>query len=78
MDAADSKMRKRHCMGNRSTKIGVLRWEVNSGDENVLYGRSSALPAATQGPMGRGVVFRIADIDAPRMDQPYGHEAGKC
>ena len=48
------------------------------GDDNVLYGR---VRSVTDGDtfkaqiQGVGMNFRMADIDAPEMDQPYGRDA---
>ena len=75
----DSKTGKRHCHGNPKHEKSVCDGIVPAiGDENVLHGRvvsvtdGDTFKAKIQGAV---MVFRMADIDAPEMKQPYGHEA---
>jgi len=76
----DKKAGERHCH-DKSGK--AKRWSACDGkvpvpgDEDVLFGRvvsvtdGDTFKAKIQGSV---MVFRMADIDAPEMDQPYGHE----
>jgi endonuclease YncB( thermonuclease family) len=72
---------KRHCHAKPATdKPGSVcnQKAPVPGDENVLYGRVvSITDGDTFKAKIQGVVmtFRMADIDAPEMDQPYGREA---
>ena len=77
----DKKVGKRHCH-DKSGK--AKRWSACDGkipvpgEEDVLFGR---VVSVTDGDtfkakiQGTAMVFRMADIDAPEMDQSYGHEA---
>jgi endonuclease YncB( thermonuclease family) len=72
---------KRHCHAKPATeKPGSVcnQKAPTPGDENVLYGRvisitdGDTFKAKIQGAV---MNFRMADIDAPETDQPYGREA---
>jgi len=73
----------RHCHGKaaKDTRRSVCDGKVPAvGDENVLHGRVvSVTDGDTFNAKIQGAVmkFRMADIDAPEMDQPYGREARK-
>ena len=72
---------KRHCHGNPATEkrlAACIKKAPAPGDEDVLYGRVvSVTDGDTFKAKIQGVVmnFRMADIDAPEMDQPFGGEA---
>ena len=72
---------KRHCHGNPATEkrlAACIKKAPVPGDEHVLYGRVvSVTDGDTFKAKIQGVVmnFRMADIDAPEMDQPFGSEA---
>jgi micrococcal nuclease len=67
----------RHCHGE-AAKPTCDGKAPTRGDENVLYGRvvgvhdGDTFNAKIQGAVMK---FRMADIDAPELDQPYGSEA---
>ena len=67
----------RHCHG-KATKSTCNGKVPAQGDENVLYGRvvsvhdGDTFNAKIQGAVMK---FRMADIDAPELDQPYGNKA---
>ena len=72
---------KRHCHGNPATEKRLAACNKKAaapGDDDVLYGRVvSVTDGDTFKAKIQGVVmnFRMADIDAPEMDQPFGDEA---
>jgi endonuclease YncB( thermonuclease family) len=72
---------KRHCHGKPATEERTSACNQKAplpGDEEVLYGRVvSVTDGDTFKAKIQGVVmnFRMADIDAPEMDQPFGGEA---
>lgn len=71
----------RHCHPERAAKVtqSVCNGRVPAvGDENVLYGRvTSVHDGDTFNAKIQGAVmkFRMADIDAPELDQPYGRQS---
>jgi endonuclease YncB( thermonuclease family) len=72
---------KRHCHGKPVSEKRALDCSQKApvpGDEDVLYGRVvSVTDGDTFKAKIQGVVmnFRMADIDAPETDQPFGSEA---
>ena len=72
---------KRHCHGKPATEKHASACNQKApapGDEDVLYGRViSVTDGDTFKAKIQGVVmnFRMADIDAPEVDQPFGGEA---
>jgi endonuclease YncB( thermonuclease family) len=78
---ADSKTRTWHCHSARSSRGKIApcdRKAPKAGDEGVFHG---PLISITDGDTFKakiqGVVmdFRLSDVDAPEMDQPYGPQA---
>lgn len=67
----------RHCHGKATNSVCNGKSPAK-GDENVLYGRvvsvhdGDTFNAKIQGAV---MSFRMADIDAPELDQPYGDKA---
>jgi len=72
---------KRHCHGKPASEKRAAACSQKApapGDEEVLFGRVvSVTDGDTFKAKIQGVVmnFRMADIDAPEMDQPFGSEA---
>ena len=72
---------KRHCHGKPATEkhaSACNRKAPAPGDDEVLYGRVvSVIDGDSFKAKIQGVVmnFRMADIDAPEIDQPFGGEA---
>ena len=73
----DLKTDVRHCHSKAAREVCSGKVPA-PGDENVLYGRVvSVTDGDTFNAKIQGAVmkFRMADIDAPEADQPYGREA---
>ena len=77
----DTKTSKRHCHPERAMKLKMAPCDMEApkpGDENVFYGPVvSVTDGDTFNAKIQGVVmkFRLSDMDAPELDQPYGEEA---
>jgi len=72
----DSKTRERHC--HRQSPPGHATAPPRAGDDGVLYGQAvriidgDTLVVKIQ---GVEMQFRLAEVDAPEMDQTFGEEA---
>jgi len=67
----------RHCRPNTARSVCDGKVPV-PGEENVLYGRVVSVHDGDTFKVkiqGAAMTFRMSDIDAPELDQPYGREA---
>jgi len=77
----DTQSGKRHCHPERAAKLKMAPCDMEApkpGSENVFYGPVvSVQDGDTFKAKIQGVVmkFRLSDMDAPELDQPYGEQA---